>query len=93
MKNLEDAQRKMRERNARKQREKDLVQPEVAASDDSPEMLRLKHQISALITENNRLRQQKTIVAERPREQDKPYRDSVKEQQYNFFRYSNARRY
>jgi hypothetical protein len=56
-------------------------------------MLRLKHQISALITENNRLRQRKTIVAERPREQDKPYRDSAKEQQYNFFRYSIARRY
>jgi hypothetical protein len=72
---------------------KNLDQPEIAASDDSPEVLRLKSQISALITENNRLRQQKTIVVERPRGQDEPYRDSVKEQQHNFFKYSNARRY
>ena len=93
MKNLEDAQREMRERNARKKLEEDLVQPEIAASEDSPEVLRLKRQISALITENNRLRQEKTIVVERPPGQDKPYRDSVKEQQHNFFKYSNARRY
>ncbi len=92
MKNLEDAQREMRERNARKKREEDLVEPEIAASEDSPEVLRLKSQISALITENNRLRQQKTMV-ERPRGQDEPYRDSVKEQQHNFFKYSNTRRY
>jgi hypothetical protein len=59
MKNLEDAQREMRERNARKKREEDLVQPETVASDDSPEVLRLKSQISALITENTRLRQQR----------------------------------
>jgi hypothetical protein len=92
MKNLEDAQREMRERNARKKREEDLVQPEIAASEDSPEVLRLKRQISALITENNRLRRQETIV-ERPRGQSEPYRDSVKEQQHNFLKYSNARRY
>ena len=92
MKNLEDAQREMRERNARKKREEDLVQPEIAASEDSPEVLSLKSQISALITVNNRLRQQKTIV-ERPRGQSEPHSDSVKEQQHNFFKYSNARRY
>jgi hypothetical protein len=99
MKNLEDAQREMRERNARKRREEDFAQPEIAASDDSPEVLQLKREISALKeqvrglrTENNRLRQT-TIVAERPHGQDKPYRDSVKEQQHNFFKYSNARRY
>lgn len=89
----------MRERNARNRREKDFAQPEIAASDDSPEVLRLKREISALKeqvtglqTENNRLRQT-TIVDERPHGQDKPYRDSVKEQQHNFFKYSNARRY
>jgi hypothetical protein len=92
MKNLEDAQREMRERNARKKREEDLVQPEIAASEASPEVLRLKRQILALITENNRLRQQKTIVA-RHCAQSEPYSDSVKEQQHNFFKYSNARRY
>ncbi len=48
MKNLEDAQREMRERNARKKREENLVQPEIAASDDKPEVLRLKSQISTI---------------------------------------------
>jgi hypothetical protein len=93
MKNLEDAQREMRERNARKRREEDLVQPGIAASDDSPEVLRLKSQISELIAENNRLRQQKRIVVERPSRQAELHRDSAKEQQHNFFKYSNARRY
>ena len=93
MKNLEDAQREMRERIARKKREENLARHGIAASDDSPEVLRLKRQISALIAENTRLRQQKTIVVERPCGRDKPYRDSVKEQQHNFFKYSNTRRY
>jgi hypothetical protein len=100
MKNLEDAQREMRERNARKRREQDFVQPEIAAADDSPEVVRLKREISglkeqtmALQMENNRLREQETVVVERVRGQDKPYRDPVKEQQHNFLKYSNVRRY
>src|SRR5580693_6772336 len=84
---------KMRERNARKNQGEDLVQPEIATSDDRSEVLRLKDRISALITENNRLRQEKTIVVERPRGQNKSFTDSVKEQQHNFFKYSNTRRY
>lgn len=93
MKNLEDAQRKMRERNARKKQEEDLVQSELAASNDRSDVLRLKQQISALMMENNRLRQQKTIFVDRPGGQEKPHTDSVKEQQHNFFKYSNTRRY
>ena len=100
MKNLEDAQREMRERNARKRREEDFVQPEIATADDSPEVVRLKREISALKEqvmalqmENNRLREQKTVVVERAPGQDKPYRDSVREQQHNFLKYSNVRRY
>jgi hypothetical protein len=100
MKNLEDAQREMRERNARKRREEDFVQPEIAAADDSPEVVRLKREISALKEqvialqmENNRLREQKTVVVERAPGQGKPYRDSVREQQHNFLKYSNVRRY
>jgi len=83
----------MRERNARKKQEENLVEPGIATSNDRSEVLRLKQQISALITENNRLRQQRTIVVERPRGQGKPHTDSVNEQQHNFFKYSNARRY
>jgi hypothetical protein len=93
VKNLEDAQQKMRERNARKNQGENLAQPEIATSDDRSEVLRLKDRISALITENNRLRQEKTIVVELPRGQNKSLTDSVKEQQHNFFKYSNTRRY
>lgn len=100
MKNLEDAQRELRERNARKRREEDFVQPESASADDSPEVVRLKREISALKEqvialkmENNRLGEQKTIVVERSRGQDKSYSDPVKEEQRNFFKYSNVRRY
>lgn len=53
MKNPEDAQQKMRERNARKNQGEHLVQPKIATSDDRSEVLWLKDQISALITENN----------------------------------------
>jgi|SRR5208282_26484 hypothetical protein len=100
MDNLEDRQREMRERNAQKKREKRVMPPETAASEDSPEVVRLKKQISqlqaqvsALQVENNHLRQQKTIVVERSSGQGRSYGDSVKEQQHNFFKYSNVRRY
>lgn len=91
MKNLEDAQREMRERNARKRREQELAEPEMCAPDDSPEVQRLKNRISELIMENNQLREQKTIVVESPRGREN-YSDSVAAQQHNFFKYSNARR-
>ena len=75
-------------------RAKALPPLETAATDRSPEVARLKkriaelkEQVSALQLENSRLREQKTIVVERSRG------DSVKEQQHNFFKYSNARRY
>ena len=100
MENLEGRQREMRERNAQKKSEKSLTQPEIAASDHSPEVLRLKKRISQLNervlaqqVENNRLRKQETVVVERSRGQERSYDDSVKEQQHNFFKYSNVRKY
>jgi hypothetical protein len=73
---------------------------EGAAPHDSPEVVRLKkriaelkEQMSALQLENSRLREQKTIVVERSRGQERSHGDSVKEQQHNFFKYSNARKY
>ena len=100
MGNLEDRQREMRERNTRSKREKVLAQPEGAAPHDSPEVVRLKkriaelkEQMSALQLENSRLREQKTIVVERSRGQERSHGDSVTEQQHNFFKYSNARKY
>jgi regulator of replication initiation timing len=97
MKSLEDRQREMKKRNARKQRVVGLVLPEVA-SNDSPEVVglkkiiaELKEQVVALQMENSRLRDQKTIVVERPRAQKRSSGDAVREQQHNFFKYSNAR--
>ena len=100
MENLKDRQREMREQNAQKKRETGFLPSETAALDNSPKVLRLKKRISelneqvlALQVENNRLREQKTIVVERSRGQEKSKSDSVKEQQHNFFKYSNARKY
>jgi hypothetical protein len=99
MDNLEDRQREMRDRNLRERsgegkRETPLPPLETAAPAGSREVLRLKRgiaelqeQLSDLQLENTRLRHQKTIVVERSGG------DSVKEQQHNFFKYSNARRY
>lgn len=100
MDNLEDRQREMRERSARSKREQVLPQAEPASPHDSPEVRRLKRQIvelnkqvATLQLENNRLREQKTILVERSRSPERSSGDSVKEQQHNFFKYSNARRY
>lgn len=69
-----------------------MIQPETTALDDSPEVVRLKKQIShlqaqlsAVQEENDRLRQQKTIVVERSSGEGRSCGDSVKEQQHNFF--------
>jgi regulator of replication initiation timing len=97
MESLEDRQREMKKRNTRKERGVGLALPEVATN-DSPEVVglkkcvaELKEQVVALQMENNRLREQKTIVVERPREQERSAGDAVREQQHNFFKYSNAR--
>ena len=99
MESLEDRQREMKKRNARKERAESPALPRVSPS-DSPEVIGLKKQISelkervvALQVENTRLREQKTIVVERPGGQERSSGDSVREQQHNFFKYSNTRRY
>lgn len=98
-KNIEERQLEMRKRNAETKLEKGLSQATASARGDSPEVLGLKKQISelkaqvlALQVENNRLRQQEKIVVERPQGPQRSYVDPVKEQQHNFFKYSNARR-
>jgi regulator of replication initiation timing len=97
MESLEDRQREMKKRNTQKQRGEGVALPQ-ATPDDLSEILALKQRVSelqekvvALQAENSRLRERKTIVVERP-EQSRSSGDSVKEQQHNFFKYSNARR-
>jgi hypothetical protein len=96
MESLEQRQLEMKARNARKQRRKDPA-PAEATLDEGPGVLALKKRISelqeqvlALQIENSRLREQKTILVERPRDRAQSG-DSAREQQHNFFKYSNAR--
>lgn len=98
MESLEDRQREMKKRIAKKDTVKSLPVRERTPPNDGPECSALKKQISelreqlsAMQAENQRLREQKTIVVERSRGQEQSSRDSVREQQHNFFKYSNAR--
>ena len=98
MKNLEERQREMRERNAQNTAKSILPNSESIASHDDPEIARLKsrisdleQQVTALQHENARLRAQKKIVVEHTREKSPD--ESLREQRHNFFKYSNARKY
>jgi cell division protein FtsB len=100
MDNLEERQRKMRERNSAASERKQAVAPATPAAqiEDSSDVHALKKQIAqlekrvlALEAENQRLRTEKKIVVERTTQ--KSGDDEVREQRHNFFKYSNARRY
>lgn len=85
MESLEDRQREMRKRNARKERGASLALP-ATQPEDSPEVVglkkriaELKEQVVALQMENKRLREQKTIVVEQ-RGRERSSGDSVREQ-------------
>jgi len=98
VKNLEDRQREMKERNAQRPVKPTTPPHHAGAGDETSEVAVLRRRIVdlerrliALEAENNKLRAQKTIVVDRAPQ--KSYEDSVKQQQHNFFKYSNARRY
>jgi len=99
MKNLEEHQREMRERNLAASSDDAVVVRTVRKQRQEPsdinalkkKIAELEKQVLALEAENHRLRAQRTIVVERPAE--KSYEDTVREQRHNFFKYSNARRY
>lgn len=100
MKNLEQHQREMRERNLAPNNPNEAsvaATPHKLCEDSTDDatlrkkIAELENRILALEAENQRLRAQKTIVVERP--VPKSYGDTVREQRHNFFKYSNARRY
>lgn len=98
MKNLEDRQREMREHNAQRPAKPTPPPPDTGVGAGTSEVAVLKRRITdlerrliVLEAENHKLRAQKTIVVDRTPQ--KSYEDSVKEQQHNFFKYSNVRRY
>jgi hypothetical protein len=57
------------------------------------EAIKLKKRISRLEAENKDLPDQITVFTVNANRPTHPYRDTVREQQHNFFKYSNIRRY
>jgi hypothetical protein len=100
MDNLEERQREMRKRNSSESKRKqpiatssigNLPQESSEVHTLKKHIAKLEKQVPILEAENERLRAQKTIVVERAAQNSSD--DSVREQRYNFFKYSNARRY
>lgn len=100
MKNLEERQREMRERTLASNTSNEAVAPSTLRKqrEDPSDVTALREKIAelekrllALQAENQKLRNQKTIIVERPVKQ--PTGDSVAEQRHNFLKYSNVRRY
>lgn len=60
---------------------------------DKENVTALKKVITRLEAENKNLREHIAALSTSPRQPVQSYSDSVREQQHNFFKYSNARRY
>jgi hypothetical protein len=102
MRDLEREQREMRERINRgtkgkaKKEQKSLSTDEPLPQSDVSDVKRLQKKVIALESENKQLkaqieslRHQKTVYVERQKSADEERR----EQQHNYFKYSNARRW
>jgi hypothetical protein len=86
-------------RNARITKRQSRV-PKKQASPDSSNSIRdqesvaaLKKEIRRLEAENKNLREHIAALSASPRQPVQSSSDSVRDQQHNFFKYSNARRY
>lgn len=75
---------------ARRKREQD---DSVSIPGDREEMVSLKKRIARLEAENRQLRKQIAVLTDSMGRSSQSLSDSVREQQHNFFKYSNVRRY
>lgn len=75
---------------ARRKREQD---DSVSIAGDREEVVGLKKQIAGLEAENRQLRKQVAVLTDSMGRSSQSLSDSVREQQHNFFKYSNVRRY
>jgi hypothetical protein len=66
------------------------VIPDSASQDD---IARLKKEIARLQQENRELQERIAVLSRNATSPRQTHEDSVREQQHNFFKYSNARRY
>jgi hypothetical protein len=65
----------------------------VSHDGDPQDVIVLKQRIARLEVENKQLRKQIAAMSETVSGSSQPRSDSVREQQHNFFKYSNVRRY
>jgi len=65
----------------------------VTKSDSTSELNTLRKRVKALETENSELRSQISTLRAKPQAQEPSPDEQRKQQQHNFFKYSNARRY
>lgn len=63
------------------------------SSVDDGDVVALKKQIALLEAENKQLRKQIAALTDAPSRPAQTRSDAVREQQHNFFKYSNVRRY
>jgi hypothetical protein len=75
---------------ARGKREKDDA---MNSADDREDVVVLKRRIFRLEAENKQLRKQIAALSDTTSRSSQPRSDSVREQQHNFFKYGNVRRY
>jgi archaellum component FlaC len=74
----------------RREREQD---DSVSIAGDREEVAGLKKRIARLESENRQLRKQIAVLTDSMGRSSQSHPDSVREQQHNFFKYSNVRRY
>jgi hypothetical protein len=75
---------------ARRKREQD---DSVSVPGDREEVAGLKTRIARLESENRQLRKQIAVLTDSMGRSSQSLSNSVREQQHNFFKYSNVRRY
>jgi hypothetical protein len=63
------------------------------SGDDREDVVVLKQRIFRLEAENKQLRKQIAALSDTMSRSSQPRSDSVREQQHNFFKYGNVRRY
>ena len=65
----------------------------VGGGDERKEVVALKKRIAQLEAENRQLRKHIAVLSDTVSRSSQPRSDSVREQQENFFKYGNVRRY
>jgi cell division protein FtsB len=92
MEKAERQEAKVVKRKPAARRKREQVNP-VSHDGDREDVVVLKQRITRLEAENKQLRKQIAELSDTMSRPSQPRSDSVREQQHNFFKYSNVRRY